>query len=354
MLVSLTSVELSLLNIFWGVTFSFLGISFLLCLAIVLRRTWKNWRATQSAAQKRKFELFLAAALKQDFASDYDLSQAPKCQTPEMARVLLHYFRTLKGDKLEKLKEMISDSKWEDDLLKGSSEHIRGIRMRCLRTLSYLESQGSLQVIFNNLSSEDKYVRLTAAQCLVRRQSFCYFGPIIESIREAFPKDPRILAGVLAKFGTPSVASLESYISRTDDGTAKVACLEALILIMPAKTRLDLEDLMADDSEAVRAAALSLSAIADFDNEIDPLRLGLQDDAISVKIRAAKMACDVKRTDITTELYKLTREPVMWVRYWALRAIWTSGESGQKFVNSLARSQEMAEKVALEMRFGYV
>jgi len=353
-LVSLTSAKLSLLTLFWGSTFSFLAIAILLCFAIVVRRMWRNRQSAQREKEKQALEIFLASALRKDRVCDYDLGLAPKCQTSEMARVFLHYFRTLRGKKLECLQKMISGSKWESDLIEGTSKGIRGVRMRCLRTLSYLESQRSLQVIFDNLSSDNKYVRLTAARCLVRRRSLCYLGPIIESLRESFPQDYKLLAGILAKFGTASVGSLESYITRSKDSFVKTACLEALILIMPAKTSLDLAHLMTNEADTVRSAALSLSAIAEHDYTVDPLRLGLKDQAISVKIRAAKMACNVKRSDITADLYKLTNDPVMWVRYWALRAIWTSGQAGQKFVSSLARSQKMAEKVTLEMRSGYV
>lgn len=354
MSVSLTSANISLLTLFWGLTFSFLAISVILCLAIVLRRMHRNKLETQREKEKANLQSFLALVLRKDSDSDYNINNAPRCQTSEMAAVFLHYFRTLKGEKLERLQKMISSSFWEEKLIQGTFKGIRGVRMRCLRTLSYLNSQRSLQIIFENLLSDNKYIRLTAARCLVRRQSFCYLGPIIESLREAFPQDFKILAGIIAKFGPDSVETLESYISRTKDSTIKTACLEALILIMPAKTSLNLPLLMEDKSDSVRAAALSLSAIAEHNHDIDPLRLGLQDEATSVKIRAAKMACNVKRADITSDLYKLTDDSVMWVRYWALRAIWMSGQAGQKFVIGLARSQKMAEKVTLEMRSGYV
>jgi hypothetical protein len=354
MLASLISADFNLFTVFAGITFSFLATSVLLCLAIVLRRIWRNKLAAQKEKAEADFRNYIALALRKESEDDHDTTQAPKCQTSEMANVLLHYFRTLRGEKLEYLQEMISGSEWEKALTQSTFKGIRGVRMRCLRTLSYLKSQRSLQVIFDNLSSQDKYVRLTAARCLVRRKSFCYLGPIIESLKEAFPQEFKILAGILAKFGLEGVELLEGYITRTTDSVVKTACLEALILIMPAKTSLDFAELMADESNSVRAAALSLSEIAGHSREIDPLRLGLKDEATSVKMRAVKMAYNVRRTDLTADLYKLANDPVMWVRYWALRAIWVSGQAGQKFVATLAQTQTMAEKISLEMRSGFV
>lgn len=353
MLVSLTSANVNLLMVFWGLTLSFLAISIFLCAAIAFRRIWRNRQALKRDKQRAHLQSFLSLALRED-KENYKLSEAPECETPEMARVLLHYFRTLKGEALERLQEKISGSEWEARLIENTREDIRGVRMRCLRTLSYLGTQHSLQVIFDNLSSKDKYVRLTAARCLVRRRTYCYLGPIIESLSEAFPRNYKLLAGVIAQFGADSIDTLESYIRRSKDGVVKTACLEAMVLIMPAKTSLNLAALMDDETESVRAAALSLSAVSAYGEGEDPLRLGLSDTATSVKIRAAKMACDLKRRDITADLYKLSDDSVMWVRYWALRAIWMSGEAGQKFVNSLAPNQLMAQKVALEMRSGYV
>ena len=353
MLVSLINADISLLTFFWGLTLFFLAISVFICSVIVMRRIWRNKLAEKKEKEKIALQDYLALTLKKEDDGAYDLTRAPNCEASEMSRVFLHYFRTLKGEKLEYLQEMISGSEWEEALTQNTFKGIRGVRMRCLRTLSYLDSQRSLQVIFDNLSSEDKYVRLTAARCLVRRKSLCYIGAIIESLKEAFPQDYRILAGILEKFGPESVESLEGYISRETDSVVKTACLEALTLIMPAKTSLDFEQLMADESESVRSAALALSAVVEYESDVDPLRLGLQDEATSVKIRAVKMACNVKRTDLTADLYKLVNDPVMWVRYWALRAIWLSGQAGQKFVATLASSQKMAEKVALEMRSGY-
>ncbi|WP_026942874.1 HEAT repeat domain-containing protein [Hellea balneolensis] len=348
-----------LLIIFWVITLSMLGAAFFLCFGVIIRRIVRNHQAVTRAQEKAIFQTYLKEALKRDVDEQGRLEDAPYCSPSEMADVLLHYFRTLRGEKLEQLKEMTSGSVLEDSLVKETFKGIRGSRMRALRTLSYLNSQKSLQVIVDNLDSEDKYVRLTAARCLVLRESDWYLNSILESIHEAFPQDYKLLAGILEGFGADIVEPLEDYIVMTENNVLKTACLETLILIRPPQTSLDLNALMHNDAETVRAAALALSTMARYDSgrgsaEEDPLRLGLKDKAISVKIRAAKMACAVRRQDIISDLYKLTEDPVMWVRYWALRAIWMSGQSGQKFVESLVKSNDMAGSVAREMTSGYV
>ena len=358
MSVLLISANINLLVLFWVITLSMLGTAFFLCSGIIVRRIYRNKRAFQRDIQNADFQGYLREAFKRDSEAQGHFEDAPHCHSSEIADVLLHYFRTLKGDKFEQLQEMTSGSIMEEKLVADTLKGIRGARMRALRTLSYLTSQKSLQVIFDNLKSEDKYVRLTAARCLVLRESDCYLNAIIDSINEAFPEDFKLLAGILEGFGQSIVEPLENYIQQTDNNVLKTACLETLILLRPPQSSLDLGELMSNPEETVRAATLTLSTMTQHhaanDGAVDPLRLGLQDEAVSVKIRAAKAACAVRRTDIISDLYKLTTHPVMWVRYWALRAIWMSGESGQKFVTTLTKSDDMAAGVAREMTSGYV
>jgi len=349
-----TNADFSLLSLFWGVSMLFLGVSFLLCLAIILRRILRNQKASKRKRQKADFQLYINEIINKDISTDRNLLGAPDCHIQDMTDVFLHYFRTLRGKKLEYLQDLISQSDIESRIIHSSYKGIRGSRMRAVRTLSYLNTQSSLQVIFENLSSNDKYVRLTAARCLVRRKGFCFLSDIINACNEAFPNDYQILAGILAAFGTDIIEPLENLIRRSNDSVVKTACLEALILIMPPFSSLDFEALMQDENETVRAAALSLSAIVDHEGIIEPLLLGLQDQALPVKIRAVKIACKLKRSDVTPQLYQLSTDPAMWVRYWALRAIWVTGQSGQQFVNSLIKTNPMAANVALEMKSGYV
>jgi len=353
MLASLTDGNSTLLNAFIAITSILFGLSCLVCLLIVLRRIRRNKIIALREKQKADFQNYLLNLLKEDSLNQSGLNAAPDCRVAEMASVFLHYFRTFRGEKLERLQDLILGSAIEDKLIESTLNGIRGVRMRSLTTLSYLESQKSLQVIFDNLSSKNKYVRLTAARCLVRRGSLCYLTTIVDRLSEAFPQDFKITADVIAGFGPDSVEVLENYILRTDNNVIKATCLEALILIMPAQTSVKFDELMENESDSVRGAALSLSEITHHNQGVDPLSMGLKDNAVSVKIRAAKLACTVKRTDIMSDLYRLTNDPVMWVRYWALRAIWMSGPSGQKFVESLSKSNVMAGNVALEMKSGY-
>lgn len=348
-----TSADFSFLALCWTIAFVFFATALLLCLAIVIRRVRRNRLFAKRKIQQAAFQNYISQQLKQNLA-EQPTENVPPCHIDDITTVLLHYFRTLKGRQYNQLQDLISGSKIEADITRSSSSGVRGARMRAVRVLSHLHSQTSTQVIFDNLVSEDKYVRLTAAKSLVQRGSTFFLTDIINSINDAFPDDVQLLAGIIFDFGTDIVAPLEDYIKMSNNATARAACLEALSQIMPPQTSLNLGALMGDPSELVRTATLSLAMITRSPDGLDPLRMGLQDKAISVKIRAAKLACDQRRSDVTSELYALTNSPEMWVRYWALRAIWTTGTSGQQFVETLRKTNPLATDVALEMRSGYV
>ena len=353
MLVLLTSVNLSLLHFFWSVSLSFLGVALVLCMAIMLRRMWRNKSALKRKQEKTDFQNYIGQLLNNNDGTP-SFQNSPDCNMQDIVDVFLHFFRTLKGEKLELLQEIISETDIESQIIDKTYKGVRGSRMSALRALSYLSSQKSLQVIFEGLSSKDKYVRLTAMRCLVQRKASFFIHSIVESYVEAFPRDYKLLASILANFGNDISESLESLVNSSEQDLVKTACLEALILIRPAKTSLDFDFLMDSKSELVRAAALSLAATTTHSQALKHLRRGLKDDCIAVKIRAAKMAHYLKSKDLMPELLELSTSPALWVRYWALKAMWGTGLSGQKFVTSLSKSDSTAANFVREMNSGYV
>lgn len=354
MSVSLTSANFSFLILVWGITAFLLCLAIFLCAAITIRRTIRNGQNVKSQKQKTNYQIFLRDIIRAGENTYPFLKHEPECNVDDKAALYLHYFRTLEGKKFEYLQDLISGSRVEEEIVQTSNQGTRGTRMQAVKTLSYLNSQSSLEKIYDNLSSQDKYIRLTAARCLVRRKGLFSMSAIIEACLDGFPNDHKLLADILSRFGSDAVEHLEAEIRHLKNTTGITACLEALVIIMPPNTSLDFAELMNHPSPTVRSAAVALSSVSSHSNSIDPLKLGLTDEDITVNMRAAKTACGLKRSDLTTEFYALTSSPFMWLSYWSMRAIWSSGKSGEKFIDSLSSTNPMAEKVALEMRSGYV
>lgn len=353
MSVLLINAKFELLSLFWAIAIFFLASSVFLCFGIIIRRILRNRNARKRAKQKAAFQAYVVEFIN-EVSVDNHHRRMPTCHIHEMTDVLLHYFQTLKGKKKETLQDMISGTDIEGKIVESTKHGTRGVRMRAVRVLSYLNSQNSLQVIFKSLSSEDKYIRLTAMRSLVKRKARFFLNAIIESCLEAFPSDYKLLSGILSNFGNEIIEPLEEIIRTSKNETLVTASLETLILIMPMRTSVDFDRLMKHANEDIRAAALSLSAITKHDAPVNPQLLGLTDSSTKVKIRAAKMANRLKRSDLTSPLYELSSDPVLWVRYWALRGIWVSGTSGEKLVTSMTKTNPTAKNVALEMSSGYV
>lgn len=330
------------------------ALAIILCLIMSVRRTVRNHNAARRTRQREWFSDFITETLNSGEDRPSHMYDRPRCGIGDMAHVLLHTFRTVRGEANERLQDLVSRSDLETLLARAARAGIRGRRMEALNVLSYLHSDRSAQIIYENLYSSDKYVCLTAARCLVRRGALVFLRAIIDACAQSFPHDHQRLASLISGFGLRAVPALESVAETGDTALVRAAALEALAHIMPAKLSLNLPALMNDPDENVRAAAVSLSAISSKSEGDDPLLMGLEDRAVKVKIRAAKLAHDLKRSDAVSALYSLTQDPAMWVRYWAFKAIWQTGRNGRDFVRALTDNNPMAANVTLEMESGYV
>ena len=346
--------EAALPIIIHWVTAAFLAVSILLCLFLYIRRFRRNYLDRVRARHNHTYDELINRVLSN--AGDDEAQNALlrfRGRSTALARSMLNVFRTVRGSRAQYLSELVSGSVLEKRLIKATRKGTRGYRMRALQVLSYLETERSLEVVRRHLQSRNRYERLTAARALTRRKSYKDFASIISSLSAAFPRRTDLLAEVIVNFGPEIQPALEAVFRQSRRTRVRVACLDGLRRLAPANTSLDLSLLMEDPSDAVRDAAISLSAICDDTSQSDLLLKGLADEAIAVKISAAKVASAVSRPDTAPLLYRLSQDPSFWVRYWAVRAMWGLGKTGQQMVASIARSNDdgaaMAANVAREM-----
>ena len=342
-----------LLFLFWAISISLVVISVVVCLILGLRRIYKNIKKNKRLTKQTKFESALNTALTADL-KDINFKGRDFENLPVFNEVLLRYFRMLNGERAEALRMITEVQNFEPQLCASTKVGTVGRRMEAMQVLSYLKTQGSLLAIHDGLSSSKKYIRLTAARCLTRRSTDMFIDDIIYSINTAFPDDPQLLADILFRFGPSIAPKLESCVQSDSNASIKTAGLEALVLMMPAETTLRLDELLESSDERVRAAAVSLSAVTAHHSDIDILSTALTDTSTKVKIRAAKIAHKARRTDTISPLFKLAHDPLLWVRYWSIKAIWNTGRQGKKLVDTMGQgdssSSRMAREVALECK----
>lgn len=353
MLDLLKNIEQSLLTLLWAIAITLTVISVLTCLFLALRRALRNRARQQEVRTEARFETYLTARLAPNLkdSSAEVFAYSPR-EVPALLTVLLHYFRTLNGHTADRLRAITEALELEPHIAKHSRAGTLGRQMTALRTLSYLRTLSSLSVIHTRLTAKNKYVRLTAARCLTRREAYVYLPDIVHAISAAFPKDSAILTDILFRFGKPAIPVIESYVETSDNPVLRAACLETLIMLMPPKTGLNLDALMESPHAQLRASTVALSQITEHSAQTDCLIAGLTDTTTTVKIRSAKLALDAKRVDTLTQLYALTQDNNLWVRYWAMRGIYDCGAQGRKLVATIGtgddKAAQMARDVALE------
>jgi len=337
----------------WLTAIGITAISLLISLYMGVRRIWRNRKKPNAHRIGKRFEDYLTLGLSQDIDPNALKKFAySKRHVPAMIDVLLHYFRTLDGSSADVLRTITARLGLEAHIIKRSQNGTLGRQMSAIQTLSYLQTQKSLAVIHKRLTAKNKYVRVTAARCLARQKADAYVPDIIHAVSAAFPKNSPVLSEILYQFGKPITPVLEGYIETSDNDVLRAACIDAIIMLMPPKTTLNLDALMQSSSADLRASTVELSQITEHNAQTDFLSAGLKDSSTAGKIRSAKLAYAARRVDTLTHLHALTQDPVIWVRYWAMRAIWACGAQGQKLVETIGRGDDvaghMARDVALE------
>ena len=341
----------SIIHAIWMITLVFFLTSILTCVMIIFRRIRRNRIGNERDRQKIAFQTALLGSLK---LSDDEKLDLPECDIREISSTLLHLFRTLKGQHFEILQDRVCATDLETRLIDATKIGIRGTRMRALKVLSYLNSDTSLIAAFDRLNSSDKYVRLTAARALAKRRAHIFLKDIISSLVEAFPDNPDITAYILVDFGHDACSFLEDHIETNENSIERIACLKALYELRPSKIGIDLSDLVRSKDPALAISAISLASVTNQTNIIAPMLEGLSRDETKLKIGTSKIASKLRRKKLVPALYELTDDPELWVRYWALKAIWNTGASGRQFIDALAHKNPTAADLSLEMRSGYV
>ena len=325
-----------------------------LCAALIARRVARNRHLRRRAMRQAAFRRWLEHRVEADPETDRDLCDAPDCGPADAAEAVLHLLRTVGGTRAERLVSLTVECGLEQRLIRATRDGVRGARMCALRVLGYLDTQASLSCIAEWLDSRDSYVRLTAAHAMVRRRSHGHLNDVVRAFLQTFPSNHQGLGALLAGYGRYGTPRIEAMTRRADGPVAITAGLQALALLMPPRTALDLAALAAHADPRVRAAAIALSCVTQHDGPAEPVALGLRDADTGVRISAAKTACELRRADFLPALHDLTRDPSLWVRYWAYRAVGATGGTGTQFLATLSRTDPLAADVILETESGYV
>lgn len=348
-----------LLLAFWAVSAALIGVSVLVCACVVVTRVWRN---RQLAGRTQRMEAFRTALSTQlsralparDEWDNVAPAPLPACEPDAAADVLLSFFRALRGGKAARLRALVARHSLEAGLIDTAARGpTRGSRMRALRVLSFLDTQDSLQAIHARLASPVGYERLVAARALVERGADVFLDAIMDSYAVTFPGRPRELADIVQGFGAGVCDRLEAAVRRNADDTITAAALMALAALQPPRTALDLRALMEHPDALVRASALELWGVSERGQHAGVLDRALADTSTAVKIRAAKVALAHRHTASTPALHCLAEDGHVWVRYWAVRALWAGGAAERQFVDTLARTNATASAVILEMRAGH-
>jgi HEAT repeat protein len=125
-----------------------------------------------------------------------------------------------------------------------------------------------------------------------------------------------------------------------------VACLEAAAHFDATSNRIDPALYLPHSDDNVRAAALILLAGKDGPSVMQYMDDDLAKESVTIRIRAAKLACKVKRPEFSMQLVDLLEDSHFWVRYWAARALYALGANGEDILSTMAKEGTVAGRMA--------
>lgn len=350
MLELLKNIENVLLFTLWCISATLIILSIIVAVWLSGRRVLRNFWYRRSQDHQAQFEKIIQGLLiAEEIPENVEIPQEIRSDRTAVTAALLKFFKLVKGDDAVRLKIIIEKLHLENVIIDAITWGNRGKRMRAFHVLSFLDSSASLKTISKHLYSNDKYIRLSVARCLARRRVMSLISEVAEAIAFSFPKDEKILADVLRRFGRRAVPRIETLAINTKNPTIKAGVLETLVLLRPESTQLDLNVFIENDDPRVRAAAVDLSTMTRGINHRDLLLDGLADDSRTVKIRSLKVAAKENRTETFADLYRLMNDPFMWVRYWAMQAALKTGKSGETLMRSLSRQTSDVGELALDV-----
>ena len=335
-----TIFDINLLRLLWQIAFAFAGVSVLMVISLAYRRAVENQLEVQHQELKQTFRLRLSEMISGQVLPHP--STSPKIEVSDMPAFIeacLGFFRNLSGPDRVHLARILEVWKLEPSMEQILETAGRGYKIRALSLLSYLQSDTSISRLESALDDPDPYIKLSAVRCLARRGALGSLGKILATLRQLDWDNSLPIADAFQRFDHRIVPDLEAVVSSAEDPVLRLAALQALGLLKPPHTMLDLSGLLRDENPEIRAAAVALAEFVKCRSGQDILALGLEDTSPIVRIRAVKALLSNQRLDLLGRLHDCLEDPEWWVRYWAGHAIYNLGHSGVEILKCVGRQQ---------------
>ena len=334
----LTIFDLNLLRFLWQVAFAFAGVSVLMVLSLAYRRAVENQLMEQRLEIRQVFRNQLSNMIdRKILPHPSNRPEIPPDSLGAFVEACLGFFRNLSGPDQSHLARILGIWNMEPALKNIIETGERGYKIRALSLLSFLETDTSIEMLELALADPDPYIQLSAIRCLARRGSLNSLGKILEALRKLNWDNALPIADAFQRFDQRIIPDLEDVVETADNPILRLAALQALVLLKPIQTDLDLSNCMQDSNPEIRAAAVALSEFVTCRSGQDIIPIGISDQSPIVRIRAIKALLSHQRLDLLSRLHKCLEDPEWWVRYWAGHAIYNLGHSGVEILKCVGR-----------------
>ncbi|SDL65603.1 HEAT repeat domain-containing protein [Maricaulis salignorans] len=333
---SATNSDTVLLTAIWVASLVLVSLSVLALLALAALRSLRDLGREREQACADA----LSANIRNLLASRVEIAPAmlPKLQhrvVRASIAVLIGYFRNLEGEARQRLKQLLEVWEIEPALARLYRKSPRLQKLQILAIFSHLDTPSSLDLVRQQLSSEDQHIRLAALRTMVRRDPEIALENLVDLTNRSRARDMQLLATTLRRQGPRAISALEALAGAGAMEGCLRSALEGLAAIGAAETRLDLTTLANHASPRVRSSVALLAAgIVSPAGATALLRLA-EDPEPAVRESAALAIGLRRRADLIEILTALITDRVWSVRFRAAQALAELGPPGRAVLRHL-------------------
>ncbi|MDO9235582.1 MAG: HEAT repeat domain-containing protein [Aquabacterium sp.] len=335
----------------WQGTLLLCGMSVIAMIMVTVRRMHIQKRDLMTAKRKDELIRCFHAFLNSGFVfTKASLPTITPGHYPLILRIALDITRSLKGDELQRVVELLN--LWEvlPYLLNTVKNGSRGKRIQALSMLSHYRDAASYQALLENAEHADMYIQMAALRGLAMRAQPQDVPAIVDKVIRAKGemRNSLMLSDILRQFGEQIVPDLIKLVR--SDAQLEV-CLGGVMALgaIGSSDAVDTLIELAEEEGPLRARAIASMASIGDERAAYAIAAQLESDNVEVRIQAVMALGKMKILGTLPDLAVRLADDNWWVRFRAAEALYLLGDVGIATLMALTKQNNQAGLIAQQV-----
>jgi hypothetical protein len=340
------------LIVIWMAALALCAMSMVALIVVVIRRAILQKRTRWAEARRMELKRCCHAVLNSSIQfTPASLPQVTPLHFPLIMRITLDILRSLKGDDVLRIVELVQMWGMEPYLHTTAWRGSRGRRIQALSLLSHFTDPASYAILKAHARYPDMYVQIAALRGLGMRAHPDEINDIVQDVIHSTHdmKNSLMLADILHRFGTAAVPSLIELV--TSNASIEVRCA-GLMALGSIGSEDALDTLIAiSEGDEIELCTKSIAAMGAIGRERAAYAVAahLESADARIRIQAAQALGKIKVMGTLPDLSIRLADEDWWVRFRAAEAVYQFGDVGIAALRSMGRQNNEAGLIARQV-----